>query len=323
MTGHLLTSQQRQILEEKLYNLPEILRRRAQLLLLYDDGLTTYQVAQETGYSRSQARHWKHQFQVSGFAIVPGVGEAEEAGPDDAPSETDFDLPSVGETAAPLDPPFPQRTEKPGILAEDGMAEAGCKVWQFHFAEMLAHEDGTRLGEEIEALHDMRVATRRMRSAFDVFGAYFKVKVLKPYLKGLRQTGRALGRVRDLDVLLEKAANYQATLGADTPGSLEPLLGHWGQQRETARQRMLAYLGSQEYLDFKRAFNRFVQAPGLGARPVRPDQVEAAYRVRDVVPMMIYQRLAAVRAYDAILNNASFVQLHALRIEFKKLRYSV
>jgi len=86
MTGHLLTSQQRQILEEKLYNLPEILRRRAQLLLLYDDGLTTYQVAQETGYSRSQARHWKHQFQVSGFAIVPGVGEAEEAGPDDAPS---------------------------------------------------------------------------------------------------------------------------------------------------------------------------------------------------------------------------------------------
>ncbi len=325
MTGHLLNAQQRQNLEEQLYHLPEILRRRARLLLLYDDGLTTYQASQETGYSRSQARHWKHQFQVSGFAILPGLNEAEAIDLDDTPldGEADLFMAEEEETEAALDLPYPQPMAAAGILVEDGMAEAGRKVWCLNFAEMLAHEDGTRLGEEIEALHDMRVATRRMRSAFDVFGSYFKDKAVQPYLKGLRQTGRALGRVRDLDVLLEKAAAYQEAVGVNTPGSLEPLLENWRQQRDAARQRMLSHLGSQAYLDFKSTFNRFVQTPGLGARQTRPDQVEAAYRVRDVVPMMIYQRLAAVRAYDAVLDTASLVQLHALRIEFKKLRYSV
>ena len=49
------------------------------------------------------------------------------------------------------------------------------------FAEL-----GTRLGEDIEALHDMRVATRRMRAAFRVFGEHFEPKAVAPYLKGLK-----------------------------------------------------------------------------------------------------------------------------------------
>ncbi len=50
------------------------------------------------------------------------------------------------------------------------MSEAGRKTFRFHFRRMVYNEPGTRLGEDIEAMHDMRVATRRMRAAFRVFG---------------------------------------------------------------------------------------------------------------------------------------------------------
>ncbi len=90
--------------------------------------------------------------------------------------------------------PFPQPAEKIGILPDDSLAEAGRKVMRYHFAQMLRHEEGTRLGEDIEALHDMRVATRRLRAAFEVFGEAFEPDALKPHLKGLRATGRALGQ---------------------------------------------------------------------------------------------------------------------------------
>ncbi|MFM8319940.1 MAG: CHAD domain-containing protein [Chloroflexota bacterium] len=124
--------------------------------------------------------------------------------------------------------PFPEVQPRPGLDADEPLAEAARKVMRFHFARMLAYEDGARLGEDIEALHDMRVATRRLRAAFDVFADAFEPGVLKPYLKGLRQAGRALGKVRDLDVFMEKAQHYLADLPAGAGGgeAFLPLPGY-------------------------------------------------------------------------------------------------
>ena len=58
------------------------------------------------------------------------------------------------------------------------VSEAGRKVLYLHFLRMLKHEPGTRAGEDIEELHDMRVATRRMRSAFQLFGFHFDDETL-------------------------------------------------------------------------------------------------------------------------------------------------
>ena len=218
--------------------------------------------------------------------------------------------------------PFPQPAGKIGILPQDSLAEAGRKVMRHHFAQMLRHEDGTRLGEDIEALHDMRVATRRLRAAFEVFGEAFDPQVLKPHLKGLRKTGRALGSVRDLDVFMEKARRYIELLPEGKQGGLDPLLAQWQGQRQASRARMLAHLNSWEYASFKSKFNLFLNSPGLGARQPAPDQ-PAAELVCELAPVLIYSRIAAARAYAPLLADASVERLHALRIEFKKLRYTV
>ena len=72
-----------------------------------------------------------------------------------------------------------------------------------HLARMLHFEAGTRSGEDIEDLHRMRVATRRMRAAWRVFDGAYRRKVQRRYVRELRAHRRALGEVRDIDVLLE------------------------------------------------------------------------------------------------------------------------
>jgi CHAD domain-containing protein len=210
--------------------------------------------------------------------------------------------------------------KSPGVEPDDNLSEAGRKVMGYHFAQMVLHESGTRQGEDIEELHDMRVATRRMRAAFEVFRDAFEPKAVKRHLKGLKATGRTLGRVRDLDVFIDKAQQYLDTLPQEERSGLEPLLSLWENDRQIDREKMLAYLNSESYANFKGNFLSFVSTPGEGAIQV-PET--SPHLVRHVLPVLVYSRLAAVRAYDSILDSATIEQLHSLRIEFKKLRYTL
>lgn len=218
--------------------------------------------------------------------------------------------------------PYPEPIESPGVLPEDTIAEAGRKIMRYHFARMLAHEAGTRLGEDIEDLHKMRVATRRMRAAFVVLESAYEQRIVKAYMKGLRNTGRVLGRVRDLDVMITKARIYQRELPENQQSEMEPLIEEWLSTRETLRQEMLVYLDSDAYQTFKRKYNIFLSTPNAGAHPVPKDAPHPS-RVMELTPVMIYDRMAAVRAYDPWLVDASIELLHALRIEIKYLRYTV
>jgi adenylate kinase len=232
------------------------------------------------------------------------------------------DQPETPEVGVPEKPP-----KSPGLEINDSMAEAARKTFWVHFRRMRYHEPGTRLGEDIEELHDMRVATRRMRAAFQVFGDYLDLEQMAPFLKGLRRTGRALGAVRDLDVFWEKTQHYLDTSPPDRLPDLSPLRAVWEAERERARERMLAYLNSKRYARFTEAFGEFLQTPGAGALPVLAQDggEPVPHRLRHVVPVAMYQRLAAVWAYDEWVTgpNVPLERLHQLRIAAKGLRYTL
>lgn len=218
--------------------------------------------------------------------------------------------------------PMPKRLKSTGLQPWDPIPEAGRKVLRHHFAEMLANEDGTRSGEDIEDLHDMRVAVRRMRVALGIFEDFYRRKTLQRHLRGLRRIGSVLGEVRDLDVSLERAEKHQKDLPDAEQAGLEPLFRRWGQRRHQARDRMLEFLDGETYADFLSEFNLFIGTTGAGVRK-RYRQGREPLLVRHAAPYMIYQMLAAVRAYEGVLAEATLEQLHALRIEFKRLRYTL
>ena len=97
--------------------------------------------------------------------------------------------------------------------ADDHVAEAGRKVLRFHLARMIAKEAGTRDGNDPEDLHAMRVATRRQRAAWRVFGEAFRAGPDEDLTAAASaRSPRGSGAVRDLDVLLEAADAYRADL---------------------------------------------------------------------------------------------------------------
>jgi CHAD domain-containing protein len=214
----------------------------------------------------------------------------------------------------------------PGIEPDDPMSEAGRKTLRFHYRRMLYNEPGTRDGTDVESLHDMRVATRRMRAAFRVFGPYYKSREIAAYRKGLKQAGRALGPVRDLDVFRAKIGRYLLILPDSKRHDLDPFLAVFEAHRDSTRDSMNAYLDSDEYRRFKVRFGQFVETQGMGSWPTSLEDGEPRpYRVRHVAPMVIYQRVAAVRAYDEWVSipNPPPERLHALRIACKHLRYTL
>jgi CHAD domain-containing protein len=132
--------------------------------------------------------------------------------------------------------------------------------------------------------------------------------------------------VRDLDVFWEKTQRYLDGLPSGQQVDLEPLRVVWAAERERARERMLVYLDSDRYSRFRERFGEFLQKPGAGARPVVSQQDEPLpHRLRHVVPVAVYQRLAAVRAYDEWVTgpDVPLERLHQLRIAAKGLRYTV
>ena len=150
-------------------------------------------------------------------------------------------------------------------MANEPMAEAVRKILHSQFQVMVDSEAGSRKGKDIDAVHDMRVATRRMRAAFRLFGSYFRPKAIAGFQKDLRKTGRALGAVRDLDVFNREAQIYLETLPEDRKAGLDPLFGQWERERGQARKALIEFLDSKRYRRFAADFSVFLTTRGRGS----------------------------------------------------------
>ena len=196
-----------------------------------------------------------------------------------------------------------ESTERLVLEASEPMAEAVRRVLREQLDVMLANEDGSRIGDDIEHVHDMRVAVRRMRTAFRLFGEYYRRGSIKRFQKDLRDVGRALGAVRDLDVFNREATRYLRQQPKRRRHDLDPLLAHWRDQRETARLALIAYLDGEPYRSLVQSFGEFVRSPGAGVKPVSDVEPER-FLVRDVLSSTVWQRYETVRAYGRVFDRA-------------------
>ena len=204
------------------------------------------------------------------------------------------------------------------ITLADTMSVAAAKIIGLHLERMLAHEEGTRLGVDPEELHDMRVATRRMRSAFRLLGPYLHSPLVEPCAEGLRTCARILGAVRDMDVILQETAAYLAEQDELDESNLAPLLAQWTERRIRGREALLAYLDSPAYAELVGQLRALVDELASPS-----SERQAGSTVRDVVPRVLYLRWQVVRGYDAVLEGAPVELLHMLRIDCKRLRYGL
>lgn len=208
----------------------------------------------------------------------------------------------------------------PGVRGDDPWPEAGRKILRFHLARMLARAPGVIAGVDAEEVHAMRVASRRMRAAWRVFGDGFEREARRRYVGDLRVVGARLGAVRDLDVLLEILASHSARRSERGRNGLLPLVCAWDAEREARRAELLGILGSEPFAVFVTEYADLVETPGWAARP-SADYVPGL--VRNRMPSTAWVAYEAVWAFDDGLGSADLATLHQLRIAGKWLRYAL
>jgi CHAD domain-containing protein len=272
-------------------------------------------IESESGLERSRTSKLE-----SALAAINGTSDDAGApmpvGPGPAPAPS-----SAPETeAGGADAPRLVVGKSPGVLAEDHIAEAGRKVMRFHLARMLDREPGVRSGTDIEDVHKMRVATRRQRAAWRVYGEAYRHGRTRAHRQGLRDIARRLGAVRDLDVQLEASDHYRADLPGTEQRALEPLISAWRQHRDDARILLMRDLDSPHYGRFIDDYLDFVRTEGAAVSPIGATQ---PHRVRDTAPSRIWSSYEQVRSYEPVLRWADVATLHELRIAGKWLRYSL
>jgi len=206
------------------------------------------------------------------------------------------------------------------VRADDAWAEAGRKVLRLHLGRILARVPGVIAGEDPEDVHAMRVAARRMRAGWRVFGDGFEREAERRYRAELRDIGGRLGEVRDLDVLIGILVTEARRGSARQRAGLEPLLSAWRVERERRRFDLVAALVSERFATFIADYERLVETPGYAAVAIPP---RAPGLVRNRIPATIWSAYQAVWAFDTDLAAADLATLHDLRIAAKWLRYTL
>ena len=189
-------------------------------------------------------------------------------------------------------------------------SEVAFAILRRHFAEMLAHEPGVRLGEDPEELHDMRVATRRLRAALKLYSDFLP-KRSERYERDLRWVGGALGEVRDLDVHLQRLSEESSRNGE----VLEEVVSLLRERRVEARRRMLEALDSNRYERLIASFSATLRR-GRSPSPTSP--------ILEAAPELVRDRYKKVRKSANTLSEDSPPEhFHELRKKGKRLRYAL
>jgi len=107
----------------------------------------------------------------------------------------------------------------PGLHAELSYREAAARTVSVRSQELFDHADGVLDTSDIERVHDMRVATRRLRAVLEIYEPCFPRRQLRLALDDVKALADALGERRDPDVHLAQLDEFAAAVKpADEPG---------------------------------------------------------------------------------------------------------
>jgi CHAD domain-containing protein len=210
------------------------------------------------------------------------------------------------------------------ISESSTMGDLAFAVLRRQLAVLREKEPGTRLGEDPEELHDMRVATRRLRAALALFAEVLPIRA-QVFREELGWLGRLLGGVRDLDVQLEGLTEMATatvawiagarTLNHDPLAELTALLER---ERDAARAAMLSGLDSVRFERLDRGLAAMVQQG--------PARRSLAARVPAVIAMpdlVVARHGAVAKAARRAKRSGVVSDFHRLRIRCKRLRYAL
>ncbi len=181
-----------------------------------------------------------------------------------------------------------------------------------------ANVAGARADLDSEFLHDLRVATRRTRSALTQVKAVLDPGTTERFKAAFAWVQKITGPTRDMDVYLLAYPAYRASLPGPLRPDLEPLRDFLQSHQRREHARLARQLGSRRLRDllgdWRGVLESSVAAPSVAANAARPIAEVADERI-----WKMYRRVR--REGRSIGPNSPAAELHELRKSCKKLRY--
>lgn len=216
-----------------------------------------------------------------------------------------------GDYSSKLDIPL-----KPEMRAD----AAARRIWTHLLNTLERNIEGTRTDLDSEFLHDLRVATRRTRSALTQIKGVLPESVLNDFKERFGWLGQVTGPTRDMDVFLLVYPGYREEIPASLRADLDPLRDflrvHQKQEQEALRRR----LGLAQFRKLTKEWREYLESE----LPTAPEAPNALRRAKELADERIWRMFRRVLKEGRGVDEHSPPEvLHELRKSCKKLRYLV
>lgn len=194
-----------------------------------------------------------------------------------------------------------------------------AEVLRVRFEEVVNLREAALDFSDIEGVHAMRVATRRLRGALRDFMPLMKKRPPKSLRKDLKRIADALGAVRDEDVAIVALEDLRAQAETETlKKGVENFLRQRGDQREAARLNLTEAIAHDRLSDLHERFNSAI------AKAVSRKTSQPAVSFNEAGREAVADGLQGLLDLGASLYEPFKIEeLHEMRIAAKRLRYAI
>jgi CHAD domain-containing protein len=148
--------------------------------------------------------------------------------------------------------------EVPGFECEEGFAATAVRIVRVRAQEVFDHADGVLDVEQPERLHDMRVATRRLRAALEICAPCFPPRRHREALKRVKRLADALGERRDRDVEIAFLEDFAARAPAEDRAALAQRIATLREEQRTANEALAPRLKPKRLRKLRRPLQKLV-----------------------------------------------------------------
>jgi CHAD domain-containing protein len=154
-------------------------------------------------------------------------------------------------------------------VASAGKVELDCEasfglaakhVVKVRAKEVFKHSEGVLDLDDVERVHDMRVATRRLRAALEIFEPCFPRKRHRKALKRVKALADALGERRDLDVEIELLEGLAGKVAGADREALTALVEDLRARQQQANDDLAPFVAARRLKKLRRRLAKLAKA---------------------------------------------------------------
>ncbi|MBA3871462.1 MAG: CHAD domain-containing protein [Anaerolineae bacterium] len=206
------------------------------------------------------------------------------------------------------------------VLPIDTLAEAGRKILLAEYSKIHQFEVKADTDENRPNVNEMRVTVYHIQGALKLLKPQYAPKNIRFYRRTLNDLSQILSAIRYIDELIEDLGAFGSSLESNQQDVLKSILDKLAKRRNDELKKL-------DMMSNNKKERRFIKSlVNLGNTPVNDPALSGHVepsQVRYLLPKLIYERLAVIRAYNEALVDVNIILLDELRVEVSRLLYTV